>query len=198
MTFEQAQAFVVFAVVAAVTPGPSNVMLTAVGASVGVLRGLPCLLGVGAGMGLMMALVAFGLGSLVLGSPLVAEALKWCGVAFLLWLAWKIATASGNGSPYGGRPVGFVGAALFQWLNPKAWLVTTSAAGTYLQPDAGSALTQSVSLGALFLAAAVPSGFVWLAAGVGLQRVLGSPRRLRIFNLAMGAMLAGSVVWFIR
>ena len=60
-----------------------------------------------------------------------------------------------------------------------------------------AALTQSASLGALFLAAAVPSGFVWLAAGVGLQRVLGSPRRLRIFNVAMGAMLAGSVVWFI-
>ena len=197
MSFDQTQAFIVFAVVAAITPGPSNVMLTATGASVGVLRGLPCLVGVGAGMGLMMALVAFGLGSLVLGSPLVAEALRWCGVAFLLWLAWRIATASESGSSYGGRPVGFVGAALFQWLNPKAWLVTTSAAGTYLQPDAGSAFVQSAALGALFLAAAVPSGFVWLAAGVGLQRVLGSPRRRRIFNIAMGAMLAASVVWFI-
>lgn len=198
MTVDQVQAFLVFAVVAAVTPGPSNVMLTAVGANVGVLRGLPCLLGVGTGMGLMMALVAFGLGSLVLGSPLVTELLKWCGVAFLLWLAWKIATARGSDAAYAGRPVGFAGAALFQWLNPKAWLVTTSAAGTYLQPEAGSALAQSLWLGALFLAAAVPSGLVWLAAGVGLQRVLRSPRSRRLFNVAMGAMLAGSVVWMLR
>lgn len=197
MSFEQVQAFVIFAVVAAITPGPSNVMLTATGANVGVVHGLPCLLGVGVGMGLMMSLVAFGLGSLVLGSPLVAGALKWCGAGFLLWLSWRIASAGQSTSPYGGRPIGFVGAALFQWMNPKSWLVSTSAASTYLQADAGAAFTQSVSIGALFLAAAIPSGFVWLAAGVGVQRILSSRRRLRIFNIVMAATLASSVIWFV-
>lgn len=197
MSVEQAHAFFVFAVVAAITPGPSNVMLAATGANVGVLRGLPCLLGVGAGMGLMMFLVALGLGSLVLGSQPVAAALKWCGAGFLLWLSWKIATAGTTVAPKGGRPIGFIGAALFQWLNPKSWLVSTSAAGTYLQSDAGTAFTQSVAIGALFLAAAIPSGFVWLAAGVALQRVLDSPRRLRTFNIAMGMLLASSVVVFL-
>lgn len=197
MSLEQAQAFVIFAFVAAITPGPSNVMLTATGANVGVLRGLPCLLGVGAGMGLMMSLVAFGLGSVVLGSPLVAGALKWCGAAFLLWLSWRIATAGGSDSVYGGRPIGFVGAALFQWMNPKSWLVSTSAAGTYLQADGAAAFTQAAAIGALFVATAIPSCFVWLAAGVAIQRFLRSTRRLRIFNITMAATLASSVIWIV-
>lgn len=87
MTTEQAVAFLLFAVVAAVTPGPSNVMLTAAGANAGVGRGLPCLLGVVVGMGLMMFLVPLGLGSLVLAHPLALRLLNWGGAAFLLWLA---------------------------------------------------------------------------------------------------------------
>ena len=86
--------FLLFAVVAAVTPGPSNIMLTAAGANAGVLQGLPCLLGVASGMGLMMFLVPLGLGSVVLGHPVALKALNWGGAAFLLWLSWKIATSS--------------------------------------------------------------------------------------------------------
>jgi threonine/homoserine/homoserine lactone efflux protein len=90
-----------------------------------------------------------------------------------------------------------VGAAAFQWLNPKSWLVSTSAVGTYLQADAETALVQSAFIGALFVAAALPTGFIWLPIGVGLQRTLASPRRLRIFNVAMGSILASSVAWFL-
>jgi threonine/homoserine/homoserine lactone efflux protein len=196
MSPEQAYSFLVFAFVAAVTPGPSNVMLTAAGANAGIIRGLPCLFGVDAGMALMLFLVAFGLGSLVLAYPPVVAAMKWGGAAFLLWLAWKIATAKGV-SQGEARPVGFLAAAALQWVNPKAWLVSTSAAGTYLQAGSSSALTQGAGLGVLFLAAALPAGFVWLAFGVGMRRVLSSPRRMRAFNLAMGALLAGSVILFV-
>src|SRR5262249_38485350 len=93
VTTEQAVAFLVFAIVAAVSPGASNVMLTTAGANAGVWRGMPCLLGVTVGMGLMMFLVPLGLGSLVLSYPLVLRLLHWAGAAFLLWLAWKIATS---------------------------------------------------------------------------------------------------------
>jgi threonine/homoserine/homoserine lactone efflux protein len=178
--------------VAAITPGPSNVMLTAAGANAGVVRGLPCLLGVTTGMGLMMFLVPLGLGSLVLASPLVLRALHWGGAAVLLWLAWKIATSRGPASGAGGDPVGFVGAALFQWVNPKSWLVAASAAGTFLSPDAGSPLAQSASLGTLFVVAALPSCFLWLAFGAVLQHTLHGPR-LRIFNVTMGLLLALSI-----
>jgi threonine/homoserine/homoserine lactone efflux protein len=192
MSAAQAYAFLAFAVVAAITPGPSNVLLAATGANVGLWRGLPCLLGVAGGMGLMILVVALGLGSLVVGNPALLSALNWAGAAFLLWLAWKIATAEPGAGKKEARPVGFLEAALFQWVNPKSWIVSASAAATYL--GAGSALSQSLLLGGLFLAAALPSCFAWLAFGAVLQRVLSSPRRLRAFNIAMGVLLAASVI----
>jgi threonine/homoserine/homoserine lactone efflux protein len=193
MTMEQAVAFLLFAVVAAVTPGPSNVMLTAAGAGGGVLRGLPCLLGVTLGMGAMMFLVPLGLGSLVLGHPLALAVLKWLGALFLFWLAWKIATSAGPGTVAERRPVGFVGAAVFQWVNPKSWLVSVSAASTYLGAESGSAVAQSALLGGLFVLAALPSCFVWLAFGASVQRLLHGRRALRVFNVALGTLLALSV-----
>jgi threonine/homoserine/homoserine lactone efflux protein len=194
VTLEQSAAFLMFSLVAAITPGPSNVMLTAAGASVGVLRGLPCLVGVSLGMGLLMFCVAAGLGGLVLGHAAVLRALNWIGAAFLLWLSWRIATA-GQGEKNGARtPVGFVEAAAFQWINPKAWLVSSSAAAAYLQAGASGALLQAVSLAALFVAAALPSGFVWLAFGAAMHRFLRSARAARVFNIVMGASLAASVV----
>jgi len=192
-------AFLLFAVVAAVTPGPSNIMLTTAGARAGVVRGLPCLLGVTTGMGLMMFLVPLGLGSVVLGHPLTLRALNWGGGAFLLWLSWKIATSSSAVEATGeGDPVGYVAAAAFQWINPKSWLVSASAAGTFLSRDAGSPLLQAALLGGLFALAALPSGFVWLVFGASVQRVLRSRRRLRAFNIGMGALLALSIVLVVR
>ena len=183
---------------AAVTPGPSNVMLTAAGANAGVRRGLPCLFGVTIGMGFMMFVVPLGLGSLVLRNPLVLNALNWGGGAVLLWLSWRIATSTRIESTPGANPVGFVGAAIFQWVNPKSWLVSTSATGTFLSADGGSAVVQSASLAGLFVLGALPSCFVWLAFGATVQRGLGSPRRMRTFNIAMGALLALSIVLILR
>jgi threonine/homoserine/homoserine lactone efflux protein len=198
MTPEQALAFLLFAVVAAGTPGPSNVLLTATGAHVGVLRGLPCLLGVTLGMGVMMFLVAFGLGSVVLASPTVLRALNWIGAAFLLWLAWKIATADRGDAAAGRKPVGFIGAAAFQWINPKSWLVCASAAGAYLHTQSGGALAQAMAFGALFILASLPCCFVWLAFGATAQRFLRTDRARRTFNIAMGVLLAGSIALVVR
>jgi threonine/homoserine/homoserine lactone efflux protein len=195
---EQAIAFFVFSVAAAGTPGPSNVLLTATGAQVGVLRGLPCLFGVALGMAVMMFVVAFGLGTVILGNPLILTGIKWCGAAVLCWLAWKVATARSSGAGASGKPVGFVGAAAFQWANPKSWLVCASAAATFLDQGGGSALTQSAALGLVFVLACLPSCFPWLAFGAMLQRVLRSERAFRIFNVAMGALLAASVILFLR
>ena len=184
--------------VAAITPGPSNIMLTAAGASAGVLKGLPCLFGVTTGMGLMMFLVPLGLGSLVLDHPLVLKTLKWGGAAVLLWLSWKIATSRSMDSLPESRPVGFIGAAVFQWVNPKSWLVTASAAGAFLHTGAGSPVLQSALLGGLFVLVALPSCFVWLAFGATAQRLLQTPRRLRAFNITMGILLAlsiGLILW---
>ena len=194
MSTDQALAFILFAIVAAVTPGPSNLILTSTGANVGVLRGLPCLIGVAGGMGFMMFVVAFGLGSLVLDRPFILRGLKWCGIAFLLWLAWKIATAGHSDAASSLKVVGFWQAAAFQWVNPKSWLVCASAVGTYLQAEESGALAQSLSFGVLFVVAALPSCFLWLGFGATVHRFLRTERALRTFNAAMGATLAGSIV----
>jgi threonine/homoserine/homoserine lactone efflux protein len=149
-------------------------------------------------MGLLMFLVAFGLGSLVLGNLFVLLGIKILGGCFLLWLAWTIATAGRSDEASQKQFVGFWQAAVFQWVNPKSWLVSVSAVGTYLQATAGSALIQSIYFGLLFVAAALPCCFVWLAFGAALQRQLRTRRLVTIFNLVMGALLAGSVLLIIR
>ena len=163
MTVGQALTFLLFAVVAAITPGPSNLILTSTGARVGLLRGI----------------------------------LKWGGIGFLLWLSWKIDTAGRSDATTEKQPLGFWGAAAFQWINPKSWLVSVSAVSVYLHPAAGTTFTQAISFGLLFILAALPSCFLWLAFGASLQRFLSTKRTARIFNVAMGVLLAGSVLLFI-
>ena len=194
MTPEQTLAFLSFATVVAGTPGPSNAVLTATGAKVGVVRGLPALAGVGVGMAALMFVTVFGLGALILESPLLLTGVKWTGVAVLFWLAWRMATSRGTGVDKDARPIGFLGAAAFQWINPKSWLACTSAAAAFLDQSRGSAHVQAAMLAVLFVLAALPSCFVWLAFGAVVQRALRSERALRTFNLVMGALLAASVV----
>ena len=136
-------------------------MLTTAGANAGVRRGLPCLLGVATGMGLMMFLVPLGLGSVVLGQPIVLEVLHWGGAAFLLWLAWKIASSAGMDSVTAGDPVGYVGATVFQWINPKSWLVAASAAGTFLQSGASGPSSSSTRSRDAFTSSDVNSEPSW-------------------------------------
>lgn len=198
MTAGQAIAFVLFAVVVAITPGPSNLMLTSTGAAVGLLRGIPALLGQVIGVGLMLFVVAFGLGSIVLHSSAVLQGLKWCGIAFLLWLSWKIATAGHAEANIERVHFGFWQAVGFQWVNPKAWLICAGAVGTYFQAAAGTALERSAFMALLFMLAALPSCSIWLAVGAGLQRVLQRNRAARFLNVTMAALLAASIVLFIH
>jgi threonine/homoserine/homoserine lactone efflux protein len=87
--------------------------------------------------------------------------------------------------------IGFLQAALFQWINPKSWIASTGAVGAYLQPGEGSALLQSISFAALFVLATLPSGFLWLAFGASMQRFMANARAARAFNIAMGVAACG-------
>jgi threonine/homoserine/homoserine lactone efflux protein len=191
---ERPIAFLAFSMVMAGTPGPSNVLLTATGAAVGIRRGLPALLGVAAGMASMMFMAGVGLGGLVLVHPRAFAGARWGGAAALCWLAWRIAVAGGTADAGHARPTGFLGAAAFQWVNPKAWIACASAAATFLDGRAGSALGQSAALAALFVLACLPSCLPWLAFGAVLHRVLRSPRASRIFHVAMALVLLATVV----
>jgi threonine/homoserine/homoserine lactone efflux protein len=197
MTPDAMAAFFVFALVAAVTPGPSNVMVLAAGARAGLRGGLPCLAGVVAGMALLIGAAALGLGGVITALPDVLVLLRWGGAALLLWLAWKIASAPPMAAGARADAVGFWQAFAFQWINPKSWIVGASAAATYGASAAGGTPARALLMGALFAAAAAPSCLLWLAAGGTLQRALTDARRARVFNAVMGALLAASVVFVV-
>lgn len=198
MRFDEAIAFLLFAVVSAITPGPSNLILTSTAAAVGVLRGLPALFGQTLGMAFMLFATGFGLGSFLLRSSLALQVLKWCGIGFLLWLSFKLATAGRHGETTQTVHIGFWQAAGFQWINPKAWLICAAAVTAYMPAATHGALARSLWIAGLFFLAALPSCLLWLAAGGTVRRVLRTKRASTVFNLTMAALLAGSIVLLIK
>lgn len=197
MTLDAMTAFFVFALVAAVTPGPSNLMVLSAGARAGLVGALPCLAGVVAGMALLIGAAALGLGGVVTALPGAMAALRWGGAALLLWLAWQIARAAPMQAGASAEPVGFWRALAFQWVNPKSWIVATSAAATYGASASEAPYGRALLMAGLFAAAAAPSAGLWLAFGSALQRVLTDARHARAFNVAMGLMLAASVAFVV-
>jgi len=132
----QLWAFVVFSLVGSFTPGPNTTIATITGANFGFRAAVPHILGVPFGFSTLLALGALGVAGLWLSVPAAAGAVKWAGIAYLLYLAWALARAalpSGAGAPgmRGGRPLTFLESALFQYANPKAWMLAVAAAGTY-------------------------------------------------------------------
>lgn len=185
--------FLLFAVSAAFTPGPNNMMLMASGANFGVRATLPHMLGVSLGFPLMVFAVGLGLGAVFVRYPLLHEILRWVGAAYIVWLAWRIATAAGTGKADSrGRPLRFLEAAGFQWVNPKAWIMAVSAFSVYSAPDLHP-VAQAALFGALFCAVALPSTGTWTLFGTAIGRLLRSQRSLRLFNGTMGALLVASV-----
>jgi threonine/homoserine/homoserine lactone efflux protein len=190
---DQVIAFVMFSAVIAGTPGPSNALLTAVGARAGIRHGLASLLGQVTGMGAMLFAITLGLGNVLLAHPLTTQVLKWGGAAMLCWMAWRIATA-GHAEGATNAPAGFLAMAAFQWVNPKGWLTGVAAITTFLDRRAGGALAQAVVFATLFTLVALPSCLPWLAFGAALQRYLQTPRARRALNGAMAALLATSTI----
>ena len=177
-----------FAFVSSITPGPNNVMLTASGASFGYQRSVPHMLGVTLGAVIMVLLVGAGLGTVFEREPRLYELLKYLGAAYLVWLAFKIAcSASLDQGRAGARPLNFWQAAAFQWVNPKAWIMTVGIVATYTPRDgfAANLLLSAVVLGLVNY----PSISVWTLFGSALGRALRSPQALRNFNFAMGGLL---------
>ncbi len=188
-----------FAISMSGTPGPNNAMLAASGATFGFRRTLPHMLGITAGFPAMLVVVALGGGGLLRAAPVLHEALKWTGAAYLLWLAFKIGTARPGATAPGARtlPLTALQAALFQWVNPKAWIIVVSAIATYTG-NAATILGPSLALAAIFVAATLPSTALWTMTGVGAARLLRSERGLRGFNLAMAALLVASLLPLLR
>ncbi len=181
-----------FALVTTVTPGPNNFLLLASGVNFGFRRSLPHMLGINIGFPLMILLIGLGLGRVFEAYPPVYSALRWVGAAYMVYLAYKIAVSAPSGEGSGaGTPMSFVQAVLFQWVNPKGWIIAVTAIATY---TTASAYGWSVAMVALaFAAVSVPSSITWVFFGSGLRRLLGDPRLRRTFNIAMAALLIASL-----
>ena len=196
MSPEVILAFCVFAFVASVTPGPNNLMLLASGMNYGFRASIPHILGVSCGFFALVVSVGLGLGEVFTRYPQSHVVMKWAGAIYLLYLAWRIAS-SGTPSPDDstvtrGRPVGFVGAVMFQWVNPKAWVMAAGAFATYIPAAPSVALV--VAIAALFATINIPCISGWAVFGTRLRRWLGQPRYARAFNVGMAVLLVASLV----
>lgn len=187
------------ALVSAWTPGPNNVMLASSGATFGWRRTQPHAFGISFGFPVMIFAVALGFGQIFLALPLLKTVMLWIGCAVMLWLAWRIGTArpaaEGTVKTGASRPLSFLQAAAFQWINPKAWAMAIGVSGAFI--SASRPVQDALTAAAVFVIAAVSSTQAWSAFGTAMGRFLGRGERLKIFNLVMGLLLAGCAVWLI-
>ena len=180
-----------FALVSSITPGPNNVMVMASGANFGLRRTVPHILGIACGFVVMLLLVGLGLARLFEMFPVIRLVLTLVSAVYLVWLAWKIAHAAPLGREGArGRPFTFLQAALFQWVNPKAWMMALSAITLYAPGDSTYAL---LLVAAVFGIVNLPCVSAWAGLGTQAARWLSNPARLKAFNLTMAACLFASL-----
>jgi len=180
-----------FAFVTSITPGPNNLMLMASGANFGFRRTIPHMLGVALGFVFMAFLMGIGLAELFDEFPWLHTVLTVVSIAYLLWLAWKIAHAAPpEPGAAKGTPLTFLQAAAFQWVNPKAWAMALTAVTIYAPGDTALAI---LAVAAVFGAINLPSVSTWCLLGQGMQRILTDHKRLLVFNWTMALLLVLSL-----
>jgi threonine/homoserine/homoserine lactone efflux protein len=180
-----------FAFVTSVTPGPNNMMLLASGVNFGFRRTVPHMLGISMGHALMVFLVGLGLAGVFKAWPPALTLLKVASVAYMLWLAWKIAHAAAPGEGQAAaRPLTFLQAAAFQWVNPKAWAMALGAVSAYVTEPTAWAYA---AVAGVFACVNLPSVSVWAGMGQAVRRWLDGPGRLRAFNWGMAGLLVLSL-----
>lgn len=190
-------ALFLFALVASATPGPNNMMVLASGVNFGYRRTIPHMLGIAVGFFVLMLCVGAGLGAVLTAYPAVHTALKVVGGLYLLYLAWRIATAGAlGGAETRAEPMSFFAAAMFQWVNPKGWMMGMSAMAIYTDPN--DPVMSVLIISGVFGLITIPSVSVWTGCGTALRGFLSDDRRRRIFNIVMGVLLALCIVPMVR
>ena len=187
-------AFVVFAIVMFFTPGPNNIMVLSSGLTFGFRRTLPHIAGITFGFAFMVAAVGFGFGTIFVAYPVLQTVLKYAGAAYLVYLAFAIAV---SGPPKPGEdgkrgPMTFWGAAMFQWVNVKGWVMVIGTITAY----AGIArFPWNIAIQvALCLVLGLVSTSIWTVSGSSLRTLMTSPRAVRAFNIVMAALLLASLI----
>ncbi|MEM1382987.1 MAG: LysE family translocator [Pseudomonadota bacterium] len=188
-------ALAAFAFAATWTPGPNNAMLAASGATFGWRATLPHAFGVALGFPVMAFLIALGLGEVFQTYPAFRTGLAWLGFAVMLWLAWRIASADPARVEGRSRPLSFLEASAFQWVNPKAWVMAIGLAATFVSGE--TPMLEAGLAAAVFTVAGITSSQAWSGFGAMMSALLGTGWRLRAFNIAMALLLAVSAIWLV-
>lgn len=191
MEIPQLSALALFAFVSTFTPGPNNIMLMTSGANVGFKRTIPHMLGITFGFAAMLVLVGIGLMGLFHTYPITHSILKALSLAYLLYLTYKIATSSKTEVNDDYRPMSFLAAVAFQWVNPKGWSMALTAITVY---SSGGSWLELAFIASIFCLANLPSVTFWTAAGMQLQRWLTTSKRVKIFNYGMATLLLLSTI----
>jgi threonine/homoserine/homoserine lactone efflux protein len=194
VTFDVFLALALFGFITAFTPGPNNTLLMAQGINFGFRRTLPLILGVAIGFPFMIGCVGLGLGKIFDIYPTLYVVMKYAGAAYMLWLAWKIANSkpAGEGSAALGQPMNFIQAAAFQWINPKAWIMSMTALSAYTV--AAHYYMGVAFVVGTFVVMGLSSASTWALFGVGLRHVMNDPRYFRVINLSLALLLVASLV----
>lgn len=193
MTQESITALIGLAISMTWTPGPNNTLLSASGANFGWRKTLPHVMGVTIGFPLMLSVVALGLERAVGQSAALMGALRWIGIGVILMFAWRIAMADPAATGARGRPLTFLEAVAFQWVNPKAWGLAVYVTTTYGSGHA--ALSNTAFAAAAFLVSGFASSATWAVFGAAIGVALSQGWRLRAFNIAMALLLLASAGW---
>lgn len=181
-----------FAAVTCFTPGPNNTMLMASGINFGMRRTTPHVLGVTLGFAFMVLAVGLGIGQALVASPLIYKALKAVAVVYLLWLAWGIATSGGvPEGEAGARPLSFLEACAFQWVNPKGWIMAVGATTSFAV--AGNQLLSAGLIATVFAVIGFASSASWAVFGSGLRRILARRSFVRVVNVVLALLLVASL-----
>jgi len=192
MSYATFTALLLFSFVSSITPGPNNIMLFASGLNFGMRRTWPHAMGIAFGFGVLLAAVGLGLGVMLERFPVIFTLIKVCGGAYMLYLAWMIANSGPVEVKTGSaRPMKFYEAALFQWVNPKAWVMAVVAMATYTQE--GEYYLNVAIVVFSFCFVNFPSVAIWAGFGVALRNFLEDPVKLRVFNVLMALALVASL-----
>ena len=182
-----------FSFVSAVTPGPNNILLWASGATFGLRRTVPHVLGTAVGLGAMALAAAAGIAALLAAVPVLGVAMRVAGSAYLLFLAWQIARSGTLTAGEASRPLSVPEAAAFQVVNPKAWIFALGAVTTFRPPELGE-VVGSLAIAAVMMAVIIPAAGVWAAFGDALGSLLHRERTRRIVNLVLAALVVATIV----
>lgn len=177
-----------YALVMSITPGPNNIMVTASGATFGYRATIPHLLGISLGFAFQALLMCLGLGIVFQLYPVLHTLLKWIGFAYLVYLGWKLLWAGTVGDTQVRQPLSFMQAALFQFVNPKAWIMAITTATLFL-PKATVPVTTYAAIFLILVVVNYPCITAWALFGSGMRRWLTNDRRRQLFNLLMSGML---------